>query len=174
MWVGLIQLLEGLKRRKWGPLRSQEFCLQTASGLMQHYLSPELPACWYALRFWTCQTPHSYEPIFKNKSLCALPWLFSYCTRCSPWPTPLCSISKCWSVLGLGLDSLLLVQWQWARSVAQLCLTLYDPTDCSQLGSSIHGIFQARILEWVASSYSRGSSWLRDWTHVSCSSSIGG
>ena len=34
--------------------------------------------------------------------------------------------------------------------VAQLCLTLRDPMDCSPPGSSVHGIFQARILEWVA------------------------
>jgi len=34
--------------------------------------------------------------------------------------------------------------------VTQLCLTLSDPTDCSLLGSSIHGIFQARVLEWGA------------------------
>ena len=34
--------------------------------------------------------------------------------------------------------------------VAQLCLTLFDPMDCSPPGSSVHGIFQARILEWVA------------------------
>ena len=40
--------------------------------------------------------------------------------------------------------------------------------DCSPPGSSVYGIFQARILEWVAISFSRGSSWLRDWTHVSC------
>ena len=39
--------------------------------------------------------------------------------------------------------------------------------DCSLPGSSIHGIFQARILEWGAISFSRGSSWLRDWTLVS-------
>ena len=38
--------------------------------------------------------------------------------------------------------------------VAQLCLTLSDPLDCSQPGSSIHGIFQARVLEWVAISFS--------------------
>ena len=43
-------------------------------------------------------------------------------------------------------------------SVAQLCLTLWDPMDCSPPGSSVHGIFQARILEWVAISFSRGSS----------------
>ena len=36
------------------------------------------------------------------------------------------------------------------REVAQLCLTLSDPMDCSLPGSSVHGIFQARILEWVA------------------------
>ena len=40
----------------------------------------------------------------------------------------------------------------------QSCLTLYNPMDCSLPGSSIHGIFQARILEWVAISSSRGSS----------------
>ena len=38
--------------------------------------------------------------------------------------------------------------------VAQLCLTLSDPMDCSLPGSSIHGIFQARVLEWVASAFS--------------------
>ena len=51
--------------------------------------------------------------------------------------------------------------------VAQLCLTLWDPMDCSLTGSSIHGIFQARILEWVAISFSRRSSQPRDWTWVS-------
>ena len=40
--------------------------------------------------------------------------------------------------------------------------------DYSPPGSSVHGIFQARILEWVAISFSRGSSWSRDWTWVSC------
>ena len=45
----------------------------------------------------------------------------------------------------------------------QLC----DPVDCSLPGSSVHGILQARLLEWVAISFSRGSSWPRDWTYVS-------
>ena len=48
------------------------------------------------------------------------------------------------------------------------CTTLWGPTDCSPLGSSVHGISQARILKWVAISFSRGSSWPRDQTHVSC------
>ena len=51
---------------------------------------------------------------------------------------------------------------------AQLCPTLCNPRDCSPPGSSVHGIFQARILEWVAVSYSRGSSQPRDQTCVSC------
>ena len=52
--------------------------------------------------------------------------------------------------------------------VAQLCLTLWDPMDSSPPGSSIHGNSQARILERGAISFSRGSSWPRDWTCVSC------
>ena len=51
--------------------------------------------------------------------------------------------------------------------VAQSCPTLFDPLDCSQPSSSIHGIFQARILEWVTISFSRGSSRPRDQTQVS-------
>ena len=43
-----------------------------------------------------------------------------------------------------------------------------DPMDCSPPGSSVRGISQARILEWVASSFSRGSSWPRDRTCVFC------
>ena len=52
--------------------------------------------------------------------------------------------------------------------VAQSCLTLYDPVDCSPLGSSVLGIFQTRILEWAAISFSRGFSQSRDWTRLSC------
>ena len=51
--------------------------------------------------------------------------------------------------------------------VAQLCPTLCDTMDGSLPGSSIHGIFQARVLEWVATSFSRGSSQPRDRTWVS-------
>ena len=42
--------------------------------------------------------------------------------------------------------------------VAQSCPTLCDPVDCSLPGSSVHGIFQAIVLEWIAISFSRGSS----------------
>ena len=52
--------------------------------------------------------------------------------------------------------------------VAQWCLTLCDPMDCSLLGSSVHGILQTRILEWVAIPFSRRSFPPRDQTPVSC------
>ena len=51
--------------------------------------------------------------------------------------------------------------------IAQLYPTLCDPMDCSPLGSSVHGILQARILEWVAIYFSRGSFQPRDQTQVS-------
>ena len=59
-----------------------------------------------------------------------------------------------------------------AHTVAQSCPTPCNPMNCSPLGSSVHGIFQARILKWVAISFSRGPSWPRDWTQVSCISCI--
>ena len=59
-----------------------------------------------------------------------------------------------------------------AWSVTQSCLTLCDPK--SLPGSSVQGVFQARILEWVAISYSRGSSQPRDGTHVSVSPALTG
>ena len=51
--------------------------------------------------------------------------------------------------------------------------TLCNPLDCSPPGSSVHGILQARILEWVAMLSSRGSSQSRDWTHISYNPCIG-
>ena len=53
------------------------------------------------------------------------------------------------------------------NEVTQSCPTLWDPMDCSPPGSPIHGIFQARILEWVVISFSRRSFQPRDWAWVS-------
>ena len=52
--------------------------------------------------------------------------------------------------------------------VSQACSILCDPMDCGPPGSSVHGILQARMLEWVAILFSRGSFWPRDQTQVSC------
>ena len=56
----------------------------------------------------------------------------------------------------------------YGGEVAQSCLTLCNPVDCNLLGFSVHGILQARMLEWVAISLSRGSSRPRDRAQVSC------
>ena len=63
-------------------------------------------------------------------------------------------------------------QFLWKKSeseseVAQSCPTLCNPMDCSLPHSSVNGIFQTRVLEWVAISFSRGYSWPRDRTQVS-------
>ena len=92
----------------------------------------------------------------------------------------LCSWNSPGKNTGMGSRSLLqeviltqelnpgLLHCESESEVAQSCLTLCDPMDCSLPGSTIHGIFQARILEWVAISFSRRSSLPRDWTQVSC------
>ena len=58
--------------------------------------------------------------------------------------------------------------WESESELAQPSLTLCDPVDYSLPGSPVHGILQTRILEWVAIFFSRGPSWPRDWTWVSC------
>ena len=74
-----------------------------------------------------------------------------------------------WTFVGKVMCLLfnMLFESESESEVSQSCLTLCDPMDCSLPGSSIHGIFQARVLEWVAVSFSRRSSQPRDQTQVS-------
>ena len=72
----------------------------------------------------------------------------------------------CWRNQNRCLSGLLLLCY------AQSSPALHDPLDCSPPGSSVHGIFQARILERVAISFSKGISQPRDQTHISCVSCI--
>ena len=58
------------------------------------------------------------------------------------------------------------IYMEW-NVLTQLYLTLCSPVDCSLPGSSVHGVSQVRILEWIAMRYSRASSWPRDQTQVS-------
>ena len=65
--------------------------------------------------------------------------------------------------------ALVLGYWKWKWKLLSRVQLFATPwTVCSLLGSSVHGILQARTLEWVASPFSRGSSWPRDQTGVSC------
>ena len=83
-----------------------------------------------------------------SKQFMLCPWAMSFFQKLGPASFPPVSESE--------------------SEVAQSCPTLCDPVDCSLPGSSIHGIFQARVLEWVAISFSRGSSQPRDQSRVFC------
>ena len=80
-------------------------------------------------------------------------------TRLSHWTEFIYPLLSSYSVPCTELES--------ESEVAHSCLTLCDPMDHNLPGSSVHGIFQARVLEWVTISFSRGFSWARDRTQVS-------
>ena len=117
---------------------------------------------------------------------------------CLPWPTPsprrhwfypyvthsvqqFLWLADAWKVVDFPYFCLnsITFEYLWAsfhgfnekKKSLQLCLTLCDPTDCSPPGSSVHGVLQARTLEWAAIPFSRGSSRPRDWTWVSWTAS---
>ena len=78
---------------------------------------------------------------------------------------------ECFSYLEIRLLQMSLVKLRsyWSSACVLSCIRFFcDPVDYSLPDSSVHGISQARILEWVSISSSRGSSWPRDWTWVSC------
>ena len=114
-------------------------------------------------------------------------WLFFDPMDCSlpgscPWDFPGKNTGVAWHFLlqrktTATLDQIIpvlevylqtLVYMKSESEVAQSCPTLCNSMDCSLPLSSVHGIFQARVLEWVAISFSRGSSQPRDGTWVSC------
>ena len=80
---------------------------------------------------------------FSRVRLCVTPWTAA---NQAP-PSPGFSRHEHWSGLPFPSPMCESEKWKWSRSV---CLTLSDPMDCSLPGSSAHGIFQARVLEWVA------------------------
>ena len=88
------------------------------------------------------------------------------------FPVPSFCVSFYVSAPPSNITVFLVANTESESEVAQLCPTLCHPMDCSP-PDSVHGIFQARILEWVTISCFRGSSQLRDWTCVSCVSCIG-
>ena len=92
--------------------------------------------------------------------------------RETKWPTkviqPLSSRKAIW----FQILSLFILKWLNLfcvhNKLLQLCLTLCDLMDCSLPGSSVHGILQARILEWIVMPSSRATSWPRNRTSISC------
>ena len=85
------------------------------------------------------------------------------------WHAAVHGVIESWAWLSDWAEPKLVWSWKIVKVlIAQPCPTLCDPMDCSLLGSSVHGIFQSRILEWVAIPFLRGSYWPRDWTQVAC------
>jgi len=98
-----------------------------------------------------CEIPAAAAAAAKSHQLCPTPCdpIDSSPPGSHPWDSP---------GMNTGLDCHFLLQCMKVKSeseVAQLCLTLSDPMDCSLPGFSVHGIFQARVLEWGAIAYSR-------------------
>ena len=110
--------------------------------------------------FHTCEkSDHdplkAWDPDLKRHSVLYMLWVYTVpCTR------NLSGIQISFSALKILCVCVCVCVCVW---VAQSCLTLCDPKDCTLPGSSDHGILQARRLEWVGILFSRGSSWPRDW-----------
>ena len=114
------------------------------------------------------RTLHRLE--FKNAAAAELLQLYKWqpSRLHRPWDSP-------GKDTGVGCHFLLqCMKVESEREVAQSCLTLCNPMDCSLPGSSVHGISQARILQWVATSFSRGSSQPRDRPCISMSPALVG
>ena len=124
-----------------------------------------------ALQDWSLCFPQSVEVVIKSCCLQSqIPWEFSV-----PLLNPQAGKPDVGFRTFTTVGELLWYYWspvcgsptQRVAQVTQLCPTLCHPMDCSPPGSSVHGILQARILEWVAILFSRGSSQPRDQTQVS-------
>ena len=133
--------------------------------------------------YWLIYTMVSDRSICR----CCIAELFQSCpTLCNPMDCSLPGFSVhgilqartlewvaiSFSIYAIVYANVASINWYDSNSlkvkVTHLCPALFDPMDCSLPGSSVLGILQSRILEWVAVPSSRGSSWPRDWTRVSC------
>ena len=130
-----------------------------------------------SLHFSECSLIEVAHLIYPGKILCRWEWLptpvflpgESHGQRSlvgySSWVTK----SQTWLTFSFFFCLKLSSCYQYSEVlVAQLCLTLCNPMNCSPPGSSIHGILQARTLKWIAIPFFKGSSWPRDQTWVFC------
>ena len=168
---------------------------RTLKSLLQHH-SSKASVLWCSA-FFTVQLPHPYMTTGKIIALTrrtfvgkVMSLLFNILSRLvitflprskrlliswlqSPSAVIKITLNNNQNYTNLFLSPLLvkprsLTAFKTCRLLFNCWLTLCDPVDCSLPGSSIHGISQARILEQVAISFSRGSSWCRDWTCICC------
>ena len=153
-----------------------------------------MPFCYFAFLFLFIYLAYWTQPNYFMIHPCCFmyQWLLEEVTQrtwlpVDPWAWPghaFCLPSKHWKLpLGTSFE---IVMWCWDHLdgirdwiplstwvCAQSCPTLCDPMDCSPPGSSVHGLFQARILGWLVICSFRGSSQPRARTHISCISCVG-
>ena len=179
-----------MKAHVWEDIRHTQECMyshptkSTRKWLQgpREYQDPQMPksSCKIAGRIGLLygQVPSSHiqptmdlKPWFEIQGCLNLPvltsrYIVSYIYPVKPESTPLIgpmsSISWFWHHRFVIFDTTVICYC--CCLVAKLCPTLFNPMDCSLLGSSVHGILQARILEWIAIPFSRGSSQPRDQT----------
>ena len=133
--------------------------------------------CIHILNLLLCNPARKWSSIFLKSSVfhfsqCPDPAFciqggrgtFSYLVRAHRW----LSYLTCIYISILGMLIIPSLNLHGKKHACACILSLHDFMGSSQPGFSVHGIFQARMLEWVAISYSRGSSLARDWTQVSC------
>ena len=108
----------------------------------------------WSLALLPCSTHHSQSLILSKSDFSTVT-----CMQFTWWSQFPCATGETWRTPSPYIVCV---------RVAQSCLTLCDPMDCSLPVSSVPGILQARILEWVGISFSRGSSQLREQAQVSC------
>ena len=116
---------------------------------------------------WLFVTPWSVAPKQEYWSGLLFPSPAVSQSRNGTWVSCVSCISRQIRYHKRHLGNPLYMERKKEHEVTQSCLTLCNPMDCSLPGSSLHGILQARILEWVAIPLSRGSSWSRDRSWVS-------
>ena len=103
------------------------------------------------------------------------PWLQSMGSRrvgttehsTAMWSHNLLRVKRQWNISWYW-EKMAMIIFKSESVTCSVVFLLYDPTDCSLPGSSVHRILQARIMEWIAIPFSRESSRPRDWTWVSC------
>ena len=132
------------------------------------------------LSTWPLENSHiTYWLPAMRTSSCMQWWLSSSCWASasgSLWPQNIIaknSRNVLTSLSSLWVGDTMVSPTGWCYLVAKSCLTVCNIIDCSPPGSSAHGISQARMLEWVAISFSRGASRARDRACISCIFCIG-
>ena len=157
---------EAKEGRGWGQRKPQELGVSQSLPARTRHLEEAIHPPPASFSPWGFQPPPGWVSLTTPALCCLLPegsWPHPHGPR--PVPPPQQTDSKFWDCSSHNHSRPLNCTWIHRISISHSVSC--DTTDCSSPGSSVHGILQARILEWVAIPFSRGSSRPRGWTQVS-------